>query len=68
MIKVAFFDTKEYDRESFEIAASGRDIEIKYLETKLTEDTADLAKGFDIVCVFAICRGRACSNVITYFD
>ena len=51
MIKIAFFDTKEYDRTSFEkLAVSG--IRIKFLETKLTEDTAELARGCDSVCVF----------------
>ena len=52
MLKVAFFDTKEYDRASFEKAAGQGDISFKYLETKLTEDTAELAKGCDVVCVF----------------
>ncbi len=52
MLKVAFFDTKEYDRASFEKVAGQGDISIKYLETKLTEDTAELAKGCDVVCVF----------------
>ncbi|MCR4945555.1 MAG: 2-hydroxyacid dehydrogenase [Lachnospiraceae bacterium] len=51
-MKVAFFDTKEYDRASFEKVAGQGDISIKYLETKLTEDTAELAKGCDVVCVF----------------
>ena len=52
MIKVAFFDTKEYDRASF--AQYGEDVGVsfKFLETKLTEDTADLAKESDVVCVF----------------
>ncbi len=52
MIKVAFFDTKEYDRASF--AQYGEDVGVsfKFLETKLTEDTAELAKGYDAVCVF----------------
>ena len=52
MIKVAFFDTKDYDKESFEKVAAARDVEIKYLETKLTEHTAELARGCDAVCVF----------------
>ena len=51
MIKVAFYDTKEYDRASFEKTGSS-EIEFKFLETKLTADTADLAKGCDAVCVF----------------
>ena len=52
MIKVAFFDTKEYDRPSFEHYGKLHDMEFKFLETKLTEDTAELAKGCDVVCVF----------------
>ena len=52
MIKVAFFDTKEYDRASFEQYNEDVGVSFKFLETKLTEDTADLAKGYDAVCVF----------------
>ena len=52
MIKVAFFDTKEYDRVSFENHGHTESIEYKFLETKLTDDTAELAKGCDAVCVF----------------
>lgn len=52
MIKVAFFDTKEYDRASFELCNVQNEMEFKFLETKLTEDTVDLAKGCGVVCVF----------------
>ncbi len=55
MKKIAFFDTKPYDKEAFEKALqkSGRtDLEFHYYETKLNEDTVELAKGFDGVCVF----------------
>ena len=52
MIKVAFFDAKPYDRPSFELYGSPRGVFFRYLETKLNEDTADLAKGCDAVCVF----------------
>lgn len=52
MIKVAFFDTKAYDRPSFEQYGKLHDIEYKFLETKLSEDTAELAKGCDVACVF----------------
>ena len=51
-MKIAFFDTKPYDRASFDRAVEGKDLKIKYYETKLTEDTAELAKGADAVCVF----------------
>ncbi|MBQ7487250.1 MAG: 2-hydroxyacid dehydrogenase [Clostridia bacterium] len=52
MINVAFFDAKPYDMPSFEHYGSLHDIRFKYLETKLNEDTVDLAKGCDVVCVF----------------
>ena len=52
MIKVAIYDTKEYDRPSFELYGKLHDVEYKFLETKLTEDTVELARGCDAVCVF----------------
>lgn len=52
MIRVAFFDAKEYDINSFGRLEENPEVEFKFLETKLTEDTAELAKGFDAVCVF----------------
>lgn len=51
MIKVAFFDTKEYDTPSFKKHANDC-IQIKFFETKLTEDTAKLTKGFEAVIAF----------------
>ena len=51
-MKVAFFDTKPYDRPGFDRYAEGTGLEIKYFETHLNEDTVSLAAGFDAVCVF----------------
>lgn len=51
-MKVAFFDAKTYDKPSFEAYGSLHDISFKFFETKLNEDTAELAKGSDAVCVF----------------
>ena len=51
-MKVAFFDTKPYDIPAFEKLGEERGIKFKFYETKLTEDTADLVKGCDAVCVF----------------
>lgn len=51
-MKIAFFDTKQYDKNSFEKHAKEKNITVKYYETKLTEDTVYLAKGYDVVCVF----------------
>lgn len=52
MIKVAFYDAKEYDKPSFEYYGNLHDIQFRFLETKLNEDTVELAKGCDAVCVF----------------
>lgn len=51
-MKIAFFDTKPYDKPSFEKYGKAHGISFKYFETKLNEDTVDLAHGFDGVCVF----------------
>ena len=52
MIKIAFFETKEYDKASFAPYEKEGEIEFRFLETKLTEMTAELARGCDAVCVF----------------
>ena len=52
MIKILFYDTKEYDKELFEKYNKQYNYEIKYLETKLNSETAPLAKGYDAVCIF----------------
>ncbi len=51
-MKIAFFDAKPYDRAPFEKHSAESEIRFKFFETKLTEDTVDLAKGCDGVCVF----------------
>ena len=51
MKKIAFFDTKPYDRESFDRANRGR-YEIKYFETRLTAAALPLAGGCDAACAF----------------
>ena len=51
-MKIAFFDTKPYDKPSFDALGEAKGIKFKYFETKLNEDTVDLAAGYDGVCVF----------------
>ncbi len=51
-MKIAFFDTKSYDREYFKKYGEIYGVTFKFYETKLNEDTVDLAKGYDGVCVF----------------
>ena len=51
-MKIAFFDAKTYDKPSFDKYGGEKGIKIKYFETKLNEDTVELAQGCDAVCVF----------------
>lgn len=51
MYKIAFFDTKPYDKEWFDKYA-GDDLDITYFETKLLPRSAELSAGFDAVCAF----------------
>jgi D-lactate dehydrogenase len=50
MNKIAFFDTKPYDREWFN--KLNNRYEITYFDSKLCPDTVTLARGFDGVCAF----------------
>ena len=50
MKKIAFFDTKPYDKEVFD--EENTHYETVYFESKLNEKTARLAQGFDCVCAF----------------
>ncbi len=50
-MKLAFFDTKPYDRAAFE-KHSSEQVAFKFFESRLTVDTVELAKGCDGVCVF----------------
>ena len=52
MIKVAFYDAKPYDRSSFEHYGKLHDVQFRFLEIKLSEDTVELARDCDAVCVF----------------
>ncbi len=51
-MKVAFFSTKSYDRQSFEQTNSKFGHELTFFEPRLTSETASLAAGFPAVCVF----------------
>ena len=52
-MKILFYDTKSYDKKSFnqELPAFPH-MEIEYLKTDLDPRTAPLADGFDAVCAF----------------
>lgn len=51
-MKIAFFDSKPYDRPSFDKYGKEYGVTFKYFETKLNEDTVELAQGYDGVCAF----------------
>ncbi len=51
-MKFAFFDTKPYDKPSFDKFGKKHNVTFKYFETKLNEDTVELAQGYDGVCIF----------------
>ena len=51
-MKIAFFDTKAYDKPSFERYGNEQGMEFTFFETKLNESTAELARGYDGVCAF----------------
>ena len=50
--KIAFFDTKPYDREYFNDLNKKYKYDIKYFKFHLTADNAVLAQGSDVVVVF----------------
>lgn len=52
-MKVAFFDTHPFEKEAFDLTNKNYGHEILYLEPRLIETTAQLAKGYPCVCAFA---------------
>ena len=51
-MKIAFFDTRSYDKVSFAKMNEDFNYEIDFRDYKLNENTAPTAKGYDVVCVF----------------
>lgn len=52
-MKILFYDTKKYDKESFDkILPKYKDIEIEYTESDISVKTARYAMGFDAICAF----------------
>ena len=53
MFKILFYDTKNYDKDSFEKRKGDYpDIKIDYVKSELLPNTAKLAEGYDAVCAF----------------
>lgn len=52
-MKVLFYETKSYDRESFGAALSKYpDVKVDFIDANLSPMTAGLARGYDAVCAF----------------
>lgn len=51
-MKIAFYDTRTYDKDSFSKENEKFGFEIEYFDFKLNEKTALTSKGYDAVCVF----------------
>ena len=56
-LKIAFFGAKDYDRMFFSELAKDRgegtyNCDIKYFRSRLTPETANLADGYEAVCIF----------------
>ncbi len=51
--KIIFFDIKDYDKEFFKKYEKDYNFEMTFLKVRLTEETANLPKGYDVVCGFA---------------
>lgn len=53
-MKILFYDTKAYDKESFTANLKGKykNITVDFLDSDITPATAGLSSGYDAVCVF----------------
>ena len=51
--KIIFFDINDYDKEFFKKYEKNYNFEMTFLKVRLTEETANLTKGYDVVCGFA---------------
>ena len=51
-VKIAFFDTKPYDRESFSLVNGNFNYEIKFFKVHLSPESVVMADGYDVVCAF----------------
>jgi len=67
-IKIAFFDAKSYDRESFDKVNQNFGFEIVYYKERLSQNTVSLTQGVDAVCIFvnAECDVRVIERMAGY--
>lgn len=67
-MKVIMFSTRPYDRAFVDKANTSNEITIDYLETRLTEETVSLAKGYQGICVFTndVVNGTVIAKLAEY--
>ncbi len=63
-VKIAFFDTKPYDKTFFAGENKQFGFDIKYFDLKLSVDTVALCNEFDVVCAFV--NDRLQQNVLEH--
>lgn len=51
-MKIAFFDTKPYDKAAFELLNQKYNYDITFFESRLKKSSISLAKDHDAVCIF----------------
>jgi D-lactate dehydrogenase len=65
MTRAVVFDTKSYDRDSLQRAASSGEIEWRFVDWRLSAETAAAANGARAVCIFVNDRAdRACLEAL----
>jgi D-lactate dehydrogenase len=64
-LQTVVFDTKPYDRESLQCAVSNGEIEWRFVDWRLSAETAVSAQGARAICIFVNDRAdRACLEVL----
>ena len=53
-LRIAFFDAKSYDIESFNAVNKDYNFDIRYYQERLIISTVPLANGAGVVCIFVI--------------
>jgi len=65
MIQTVVFDTKPYDREPLQRASAGLDLEWRFMDYRLSAETAAVARGARAVCIFVNDRAdRLCLEAL----
>ena len=65
MLQAVVFDTKPYDREPLLHASAGLDIEWRFVDYRLSADTATVARGAQAICIFVNdCADRPCLEAL----